>query len=150
MSVTIDFSILIVLAVFSSDAKHLKCIPVCPDCAHTPEDIFAQFALRYLNGNGSTNETDNGTCEPGNYSPQCPISPLMGPGEPIEHFWQRIGRRLKGAPTNGCCPEGTFRWMLTEDVTNAVADGSSNDITDPIVDLKSESSSSSTRSSEEK
>lgn len=150
MSVTTYFSILIILAVFSSDAKRLKCIPVCPDCARTPEDIFAQFALRYLNGNGSTNGTANGTYRPGNYSPQCPISPLLGPGEPIEHFWQRIGRRLIVAPTNGCCPEGTFRWVLTEDMTDAETGGSSNDITDPVVDLKSHHHEESSSLSEEK
>lgn len=183
MNAAIYFSILIVLALSSSEAKQLKWIAVCPDCVYRPEDTFAQYALRYLNGNGPANGTclkgvkwihhgkDYGLpndaccclmlppaedidCGPDNFSPLCPISPLMGPDEPIKHFWQRIGKLLKVAPTNGCCPEGTFRWVFSKEMTDAEADicacGSSNGITDPNVDWRDESSSSSTSSSEEK
>lgn len=140
-----------ILALAASDARHSKCIPVCPDCVFGPQDTYVQFAMRYLNGHGPADAPclsgtkwihygrDYGLpnnaccclhgpisepidCGPDNSSPMCPHALALGMDEPIGHFYQRIGRNVRGAPANGCCPEGTFKWIFDKESTGAEAD----------------------------
>lgn len=160
----------------TSEAEHSKCIPVCPVCVVRPQDSYSQFALRHLKELGPGNGTClNGTkwvhhgkdygmlndaccclmlppaetvdCGPNTCSPECPPTPSIGPDEPIGHFWKRVGRLLRDAPTTGCCPEGMFRWVYTKEMTGAEADRCScvvpNVIADPDVDWQDKPSPSS-------
>lgn len=142
------FGVLVILAA-SLEARRLKCSPICPDCVNAPEESFRSYATRYLEAGGPADgvctsgvksilfgkdygKPNNACCclhapaaapiDCGPETPQCPPAWLLGLDESAIHYFARVGRDMKGAPTNGCCPEGTIKWMFAKEYTGAADD----------------------------
>lgn len=170
--------VLIIFNVLSSEA--IKLPQVCPDCAFSPQDSFKEFAMRYIEGNGPSdgicqsgakvihygkdyNMPKNACCclhSPatapivcGPESPQCPQALIVGTDETAEHYCRRTGKHLKGAPANGCCQSGTYKWFFGKETTGATEDICAclkpNKIADPNVNWREPTISSSSSSSAE-
>ena len=131
---------------------------ICPSCNLQFNETYEQTALKFLSSgppDGSCLGTDekyqffgkdfgrsnNGCCclpiaptSPVQCSPRDPTVPECAnnlgirKGELVADYFQRVGRVLKDAPSNGCCRNGTFKYIYTKEVT-----GSSHNICTCIV-----------------
>lgn len=142
-----SLGVLIFFTICSIEAR--KFFPVCPDCEIRFKESFRGFAMRYINGNVPSNAPclsggkiiflgkdygviNDGCCclhSPaappivcGPDSPQCPAAVIVGTDETAEHYFKRIGRNLKGAPSNGCCPPGTFKFIFEQELADTSDD----------------------------
>lgn len=114
---------------------------ICPDCDMRPTDTYTGFAVRNLNTTGPSDGTclagqkyihygkdfgfDKNTCcciritesptvecNPRNPKiPDCVENLGVGRNELIGDYFQRVGRLQKDAPENGCCRDGTFKYI---------------------------------------
>lgn len=48
-----------------------------------------------------------------NDCPGCPRLLGIRQSESFASFYKRVGRTLRGAPPNGCCPIGTMKWVFS-------------------------------------
>ena len=49
--------------------------------------------------------------------PDCPKNLGIRKHETFGHYFKRVGKTQKGAPPNGCCPAGTYKYIFTPEVT---------------------------------
>lgn len=144
-------SILVIFAFYSSEAKQSTVPAICPDCNTSLEDTVAMVAGRLLNADPPGPEDgvclsgqkwihygrDYGyknnacccipvptypPCGHKSDSPKCPRVITLGFDEPLWHYNQRVGRTMLDAPTEGCCAEGSFKWIFPPFLTGAAQD----------------------------
>ena len=125
---------------------------ICPKCIIQLNETYEQTALKFLNSgppDGSCLGTDvkyqffgkdfgrsNNSCcclpiaptSPVQCTPrdptvpECPNNLGIRKGELIVDYFQRVGRVKKDAPSNGCCRNGTFKYIYTKEFTGASHD----------------------------
>ena len=49
--------------------------------------------------------------------PDCPKNLYIKKHETVGHYFRRVGKCQKGAPPNGCCPAGTYKYIFTPEMT---------------------------------
>lgn len=48
---------------------------------------------------------------------ECPDNPGIGKMETIASYFKRMGSFMQNAPTDGCCREGTYKWIFPQALT---------------------------------
>ena len=48
---------------------------------------------------------------------QCPADLILDVSETAEKFYSRVVRKLKNAPSDGCCPPGSYKWTYLKEDT---------------------------------
>lgn len=121
---------------------------ICPDCTWNANETFLEGVLQYFNGeiispvngvcqsgvkwihHGPYFDLDADACCCLQLNPsqsldcttsdavQCPPVTLIGITEVVKDYALRISKVLKDAPSNGCCPAGTFKYIFTGDSIN--------------------------------
>ena len=139
-------SILFILPIIAKQQWKCEPV-ICPPCEWNLDDTFEQALAKYFSEALKTPEdgsclegvklvargADFGfsrnacCCVPASVaaeSPctdtnnvQCPADLIPDVTETVEKFYTRVVRKLKNAPSDGCCPPGSFKWTyLKEDI----------------------------------
>lgn len=131
----------------SPEAKWTKFDLVCPDCIVDLKDVYktakynyratitlpdcvcrsgvkmiffgADYGMPNVCCCFKSKKPDLIDCGADSASAQCPMGLVAGTDEPIELYNKRVGQFLEGAPANGCCPNGTVKWIFEKERTGA-------------------------------
>lgn len=125
---------------------------ICPVCDFRATDTYQDFALRHLNSSGPSDGAcisgekyvhfgvDFGLannaccclpltkiteveCSPrGSNVPDCAENLGIGRNELVSDYYKRITRLQKDAPENGCCRDGTFKYIYQKTYTGLTND----------------------------
>ena len=139
-------SILFVLPIIAKKQWKCEPV-ICPPCQWNLSDNVEAIGLKYLSGeikspeDGSCLEgvkyvmrgvdlgfSRNACCcfqaKSASESPctdtnnvQCPANLIPDVSETAEKFFSRAVQKLKNAPSDGCCPPGSFKWTYLKEDT---------------------------------
>lgn len=151
-TIAIDSLILILLLASCSARRLESSTETCPKCDYDVSQTYEQVVSTFLKKNGPSDgvctsgvkwilrgyivgsSRDACCCftVPKSAPVQCnsvSYTRIMCPNligikrsESFKHYFRRIGNVMDDAPSNGCCPAGTIKWIFSKNLTQAKAD----------------------------